>query len=68
MQELSQAPGSNFSLKYDLYGDMLFKISMVHLGNKEDAEEVMQEAFYKLIYKSPVFNGDEHEKPNECRV
>lgn len=62
MQKLSQAPGNNFSTKYDLYGNMLFKISIVHLGNKEDAEEAMQEAFYKLLYSSPEFNDDEHEK------
>ncbi len=62
MQKLSQAPGNNFSEKYALYGKMLFKISMVHLGKKEDAEEAMQEAFYRLLYKSPEFNDDEHEK------
>jgi RNA polymerase sigma-70 factor (ECF subfamily) len=62
MQKLSQAPGNNFSTKYHLYGSMLFKISMVHLGNKEDAEEAMQEAFYKLLYNSPEFKNDEHEK------
>jgi RNA polymerase sigma-70 factor (ECF subfamily) len=62
MQKLSQAPGNDFLTKYDLYGKMLFKISMVHLGNKEDAEEAMQEAFYKLLYYSPEFKDDEHEK------
>lgn len=62
MQKLSQAPDNNFSKKYNMYGNMLFKISMVHLGNKEDAEEAMQEAFYRLLYKSPEFNDDEHEK------
>ena len=35
---------------------------MVNLGNKEDAEETMQEAFYKLLYKSPIFKDEEHEK------
>ncbi len=62
MQKLSQAPGNNFSTKYDLYGNMLFKISMVQLGNKEDAEEAMQETFYRLLYNAPEFNGDQHEK------
>lgn len=62
MQKLSQALDNNFSEKYHLYGDMLFKISMTHLCNKEDAEEAMQEAFFKLLYKSPEFNDNEHEK------
>ena len=62
MEELSRRPSNNFSNKYNLYGNMLFKIAIVNLGNKEDAEEAMQEAFYKLLYKSPEFNDDEHEK------
>lgn len=62
MQNLQQGPGDNFATKFNLYGKMLFKISMVYLGNKEDAEEAMQEVFYKLLYKSPHFNENEHEK------
>lgn len=59
---MSQLTISNFSHKYNLYGNMVFRIAMVNLGNKEDAEETMQEAFYKLLYKSPEFKDEEHEK------
>ncbi|WP_434509874.1 RNA polymerase sigma factor [Desulfitobacterium sp. AusDCA] len=59
---MSQLTVSNFSHKYNLYGKMVFRIAMVNLGNKEDAEETMQEAFYKLLYKSPEFKDEEHEK------
>lgn len=59
---MSQLTISNFSHKYSLYGNMVFRIAMVNLGNKEDAEETMQEAFYKLLYKSPEFKDEEHEK------
>lgn len=59
---MPQRPSSDFSMKYKLYGRMVFKIAMVNLGNKEDAEETMQEAFYKLLYKAPEFNNEEHEK------
>lgn len=59
---MPQRPSSNFSTKYNLYGNMVFKIAMVNLGNKEDAEEMTQEAFYKLLYKAPEFKNDEHEK------
>jgi len=62
MQDLSQLPTNNFLTKYNLYGKMLFKIAIVNLGNKEDAEEAMQEAFCKLLYHAPKFNDDEHEK------
>jgi len=65
---MPQRPSSNFSIKYSLYGSMVFKIAMVNLGNKDDAEETMQEAFYKLLYKSPQFNDDEHEKAWLIRI
>ena len=59
---MPQRPNSNFLEKYNSYGNMVFKIAMVNLGNKADAEETLQEAFYKLLYKAPEFNDDEHEK------
>lgn len=62
MQNLQQGPNDHFAVKYSQYGEMLFKISMVYLGNREDAEEAMQEVFYKLLYKSPQFQDREHEK------
>lgn len=61
-------PNDGFSQKYSLYGSMLFKIAMVHLGNKSDVEEAVQEAFIKLLYKAPVFVDTEHEKAWVIRV
>ncbi|UVI29423.1 RNA polymerase sigma factor [Paenibacillus spongiae] len=61
-------PNDAFSMKYSLYGSMLFKIAMVHLGNKSDAEEAVQEAFMKLLYKAPEFVDLEHEKAWVIRV
>lgn len=52
----------NFSEKYDMYSSMIFKIAMTYMGNKSDAEDVMQEVFIKLIYNSPEFSNSEHEK------
>lgn len=68
MQKTSHQTSNNFSKKYTLYGNMLFRICMVYLGNKEDTEEAMQESFYKLIYSSPKFTDDEHEKAWLIRV
>ena len=52
----------DFSQKYDRYGSMIFKIAMTYMGNTADAEDVMQEVFMRLLYKSPKFNDSEHEK------
>ncbi|MDF2926459.1 MAG: polymerase sigma factor, sigma-70 family [Paenibacillaceae bacterium] len=57
-----------FLAKYEAYGRMLFRIAMVHLGNKADAEEAVQEAFIKLLYKAPEFGDQEHEKAWIIRV
>ncbi|KUO58675.1 MAG: RNA polymerase subunit sigma-24 [Gracilibacter sp. BRH_c7a] len=62
MKKLLQQSNRDFSGTYDLYGRLLFKISMIYLGNKDDAEEAMQEAFYRLLHKSPQFYDAEHEK------
>jgi RNA polymerase sigma factor (sigma-70 family) len=58
----SQDKGDVFEEKYRSYGEMLFKLSMVYLGNHTDAEEALQEAFIKLLYKAPEFADAEHEK------
>lgn len=68
MQPNSLRPSEHFAEKYALYGSMLFKIAMVHLGNKNDAEEAVQEAFIKLLYKAPTFHDLEHEKAWLIRV
>jgi RNA polymerase sigma factor (sigma-70 family) len=68
MQRSSHQASDNFHEKYSLYGDMLFRICMVYLGNKEDVEEVMQESFIKLLYNCPKFTNNEHEKAWLIRV
>ena len=54
--------------KYQLYKDMLFRISYSYLGNKHDCEDILQEAFIKLCYHSPDFNSAEDEKRWIIRV
>jgi len=68
MHSSSLRPGVDFGETYLLYGKMLYRIAMIHLGNKEDAEEAMQETFAKLLYKSPEFNDQEHMKAWLIRV
>ncbi|MDP4094921.1 MAG: sigma-70 family RNA polymerase sigma factor [Bacillota bacterium] len=53
---------------YDKYGNMLFRLCLVILSNKSDAEDAIQETFLKYIKKQPVFNMPEHEKAWFIRV
>lgn len=64
----------SFETKYDEYKQALFKICMIHLKNNNDVQDVLQNCFIKLIYDSPKFIDEEHEKRwlirvaiNECK-
>lgn len=58
----------------DKYADTLYKLAFLRLKNKEDAEDVVQEVFYKYIKTDMQFESAEHEKAwliqvtlNQCR-
>ena len=53
---------------YDRYGDMLFRMCMVLLRNRQDAEDAVQDTFARWLKKRPEFNGPEHEKAWFLRV
>ena len=57
-----------FSQKYSQYSTMLYRLAMIYLGNAYDAEEAVQEAFIRLLYKAPSFVDPEHEKRWLLRV
>ena len=57
-----------FSQKYCQYSTMLYRLAMIYLGNAYDAEEAVQEAFIRLLYKAPSFVDAEHEKRWLLRV
>ena len=42
--------------------NMLFRISYCILCNRQDAEDALQDTFFKFITKAPEFKDDEHEK------
>ncbi|MDD4328013.1 MAG: sigma-70 family RNA polymerase sigma factor [Eubacteriales bacterium] len=44
------------------YGDMLFRICIVSLANRQDAEDALQETFLRYLTRAPEFNDAEHEK------
>ncbi len=58
----------------ETYGDSLYRLCLVMLGNNSDAEDAVQETFMQLIRYEPEFRGNEHEKAwlitvaaNKCR-
>lgn len=57
-----------FEEKYILYGDMLYKIAYLYLGNPADAEDALQEIFIKLLSRTLPFKHSEHEKAWLIRV
>ncbi|MBW4084945.1 RNA polymerase sigma factor [Paenibacillus sp. S150] len=68
MQRSMARPGNHVMKSYEAYADMLFRIAMVHLGSREDAEEATQDTFIKLMEKAPVFKDAEHQKAWLIRV
>ena len=59
---------ADFAEKYELYCDLVYKICIVRLGSKENAEDAMQNVFVKLYSKSPVFSTVQEEKAWIIRV
>lgn len=51
-----------FDEKYSLYSNLIFKLSMTYLGNKSDAEDIVQEVFIKLFTNTESFKTPEHER------
>ena len=64
----------NVTQAYDKYANMLYQLSLSHMQNREDAEDVIQEVFCKYFTKAPHFADEAHEKAwfirvtiNQCR-
>ena len=50
------------------YSPSMLRAAYAILKNKDDAEDAVQEAFMKLIYKEPTFNDETHKKAWLLRV
>ncbi len=53
---------SEFKTIYNKYGDMLYRIAFVHVGNPHDAEDILQDVFFALLNNPPKFKDEEHQK------
>lgn len=51
-----------FESSYDAYGAMVYRLAMVYLGRRADAEDVTQEVFCRLLWRAPAFLNEAHEK------
>ncbi|MDE6566436.1 MAG: RNA polymerase sigma factor [Lachnospiraceae bacterium] len=57
-----------FENTYHRYKQLLFRIAYSYTKNAEDAEDLVQEAFMKRLYKAPDFLTEEHEKRWMIRI
>ena len=59
---------TEFEAKYNNYGNMLYKIAFLYLGNASDCEDVLQDVFTKYLCGKAEFKNSEHEKAWFIRV
>ncbi len=59
---------NEFEAKYNEYGNMLYKIAFLYLGNASDTEDVLQDVFTKYLCGKYRFKNTEHEKAWFIRV
>ncbi len=50
------------------YGSAVYRLAYARTGSREDAEDVTQETFLRLVRSSPVFQDGAHEKAWLLRV
>ncbi len=50
------------------YSDLLLRVAFTYMKNISDAEDMVQEAFLKLVQDHPSFESDEHKKAWLIRV
>lgn len=48
-----------FREKYENYKTILFRIAFSYMGNSEDCEDILQEAFLRLYYNAPQLSPKE---------
>ncbi len=74
MTNASERPADSIEAIVQTYGDLLFRLCYILLGNEADAEDAVQETLLTFLKKAPVFESVCHEKAwlittskNKCR-
>ena len=47
---------------YEAYADMIFRLALVRTRNRADAEDVLQDVFFRCLRRQPLFRDEEHQK------
>ena len=47
---------------YNMCGTAVYRLAMVYLGRRADAEDVTQEVFLRLLCRAPAFADGEHQR------
>lgn len=74
MKNTTGQPTNDIEKVINTYGNMLFRLCLITLGNANDAEDAVQETLIKYFQKAPLFKNEEHKKAwlltvatNQCR-
>ena len=74
MKKTLARPADDLEQVMNAYGNMLFRLCIVMLGNSADAEDALQEVMLKYYRKAPTFTDEEHRKAwlltvagNQCK-
>ena len=74
MLSSSARPAGDIETVVYTYGNILYRLCLVMLGDESDAEDAVQETLIKYLQKAPSFEDAEHEKAwlitvatNKCR-
>jgi RNA polymerase sigma-70 factor (ECF subfamily) len=59
---MNEADTEYFSGIYEKYSNDLYRICLLYLKSREEAEEAVSEAFVRIMEKRPVFESEAHEK------
>ena len=62
MEKSLARPAGDVERVVHTYGNMLFRLCLITLGNASDAEDVIQETMITYLQKKPEFKDTEHEK------
>ena len=74
MKDSSARPADAIETVIRTYGNTLYRLCFVMLGNESDAEDAVQETLIRYLQKAPQFENSDHEKAwlitvatNQCR-
>lgn len=62
MTKTSARPADEMEKIMHTYGDMLYRLCLVMLGNSSDAEDAIQETMLTYLQRTPTFRDAEHQK------